>query len=297
VKFSLRTCSRTRKEGPREWGIDSICCQRILRLEFTFDQIINLFVISIVEFTSEEDAQKALDKLQGIDFDGRSISLKFDQFADRAGGGPVRRERRDDDYGRDGRSGGRDYRRDERRGDYRDDYRDHYRGGRRDDRYGGDDYGRGRGRRSSYSRSRTRSRSRNYRSRERGGDRYGGGRESGGGGGRDRGGYKLFVANLPWRTDWRDLKDYFKKAGRVAHADVLTDQESGRSKGCGVVSFEDKRDAENAISKFCFSCSLPLQIIIINSNYHILFCKTNVEMLDGTEFEGRKIEVRMDKYN
>ena len=35
-------------------------------------------------------------------------------------------------------------------------------------------------------------------------------------------GRRVFVGNLSYDTTWADLKDHFKAAGRVAHADILT---------------------------------------------------------------------------
>ena len=43
----------------------------------------------------------------------------------------------------------------------------------------------------------------------------------GGGGGGGGGGKRVFANNLAEETTWQALKDYFKQAGPVAHADVL----------------------------------------------------------------------------
>ena len=48
-------------------------------------------------------------------------------------------------------------------------------------------------------------------------------------------------------TSNTDLKDHFRSAGEVMHADVLQDAD-GRSKGCGLVSFAKEHDAARAIS-------------------------------------------------
>jgi len=60
-------------------------------------------------------------------------------------------------------------------------------------------------------------------------------------------GSQVYVGNLSWDTSWQDLKDHFRAAGEVSHADVMMEHE-GRSKGCGIVSFTGPRDAANAIS-------------------------------------------------
>ena len=48
-------------------------------------------------------------------------------------------------------------------------------------------------------------------------------------------------------TSWQELKDHFRNAGEVSHADVMMEHD-GRSKGCGIVSFASARDAANAIN-------------------------------------------------
>jgi RNA recognition motif-containing protein len=50
-------------------------------------------------------------------------------------------------------------------------------------------------------------------------------------------------------VSWQDLKDLFRKAGRVLHTDILTDSETRRSNGTGIVIFDDPSDARCAISK------------------------------------------------
>ncbi|KAF9965614.1 hypothetical protein BGZ70_004469 [Mortierella alpina] len=60
----------------------------------------------------------------------------------------------------------------------------------------------------------------------------------GGGGGSSR---QVFVGNLPYSADWKDLKDLFKKAGAVDRADVFMSRDN-RSKGSGTVSFDSAHD-------------------------------------------------------
>jgi len=60
-------------------------------------------------------------------------------------------------------------------------------------------------------------------------------------------GTRVYVGNLSWETSWQDLKDHFRSAGEVTHADVMQDSD-GRSKGCGLVAFANAHDAANAIS-------------------------------------------------
>ena len=60
-------------------------------------------------------------------------------------------------------------------------------------------------------------------------------------------GTKVFVGNLAFETSWQDLKDHFRSAGEVLHADVMQSAD-GRSKGCGLVTFANAHDAARAIS-------------------------------------------------
>ena len=79
--------------------------------------------------------------------------------------------------------------------------------------------------------------------------------------------YQVFVGNLPYETDWRQLKDLFREvAGRdLVRADVFTAPD-GRSKGCGMVVFESRRAGHRAIERY-----------------------------NGILYRGRKLEVREDR--
>lgn len=59
---------------------------------------------------------------------------------------------------------------------------------------------------------------------------------------------KLFVGNLSYSTRDEGLKEAFEKAGTVLSAKVITDRESGRSKGFGFVEMSSAEEAQNAIS-------------------------------------------------
>ena len=58
---------------------------------------------------------------------------------------------------------------------------------------------------------------------------------------------KLFVGGLPYRTTNDELRDAFAQAGEVVSASIVTDRETGRSRGFGFVEMGDS-DADNAIS-------------------------------------------------
>lgn len=58
---------------------------------------------------------------------------------------------------------------------------------------------------------------------------------------------KLFVGSLAWATNDDGLKTHFESAGPIVSARVVTDRESGRSRGFGFVEFENDDDAKKAI--------------------------------------------------
>lgn len=73
---------------------------------------------------------------------------------------------------------------------------------------------------------------------------------------------KLYVGNLSYQVVADQLKELFAKAGTVTDAVVITDRQSGRSKGFGFVTMSSPEEANKAI-----------------------------EMLNEQEFEGRKMIV------
>lgn len=73
---------------------------------------------------------------------------------------------------------------------------------------------------------------------------------------------KLFVGGLSWGTTDDVLRDGFARFGRVTDAKVITDRDTGRSRGFGFVTFEQDEDADAAMSA-----------------------------LDGQAFDGRTIKV------
>jgi RNA recognition motif-containing protein len=59
---------------------------------------------------------------------------------------------------------------------------------------------------------------------------------------------KLYVGNLSYTTTEDDLRTLFAKAGEVASVAVITDRDSGNSKGFGFVEMNSQVEAEKAIS-------------------------------------------------
>lgn len=72
---------------------------------------------------------------------------------------------------------------------------------------------------------------------------------------------KMYVGNLPWSTTEDDLKELFAPYGEVHSVAVITDRETGRSRGFGFVEM-DPSDADNAMRE-----------------------------LDGRDFSGRNLRV------
>ena len=73
---------------------------------------------------------------------------------------------------------------------------------------------------------------------------------------------KLYVGNLPYEVRENDLTDLFSPFGNVASARIITDRDTGRSKGFGFVEIDDDQGALDSIAA-----------------------------LDGSEVAGRRIRV------
>ena len=58
---------------------------------------------------------------------------------------------------------------------------------------------------------------------------------------------KLYVGNLPWSVTDQDLEEMFAPFGAVGSAKVITDRDTGRSRGFGFVEMSDD-SARNAIA-------------------------------------------------
>ena len=74
---------------------------------------------------------------------------------------------------------------------------------------------------------------------------------------------KLFVGNLSYQTTEEGLKAFFEADGKsIDHVKVVTDRESGRSRGFAFVEFASDEDAQKAM-----------------------------ETLDGKELDGRPLRI------
>ncbi|OGU31293.1 MAG: RNA-binding protein [Ignavibacteria bacterium GWA2_35_9] len=58
---------------------------------------------------------------------------------------------------------------------------------------------------------------------------------------------KLFVGSLPWSVNDKTLQQTFEAHGTVVSAKIITDRDTGRSRGFGFVEMENPTDAEKAI--------------------------------------------------
>ncbi|HSN57070.1 MAG TPA: hypothetical protein VLT32_20535 [Candidatus Sulfomarinibacteraceae bacterium] len=73
---------------------------------------------------------------------------------------------------------------------------------------------------------------------------------------------KLFVGSLSWNTNDDALHRAFSPHGEISEAVVVSDRDTGRSRGFGFVTFEDDDAADKAVAA-----------------------------LNGTELDGRTIRV------
>lgn len=72
----------------------------------------------------------------------------------------------------------------------------------------------------------------------------------------------IYVGNLAYSTNSKELEDAFGRYGEVARAQVVTDRDTGRSRGFGFVEMVSADEANAAI-----------------------------EALDGSDLSGRKLTV------
>ncbi len=73
---------------------------------------------------------------------------------------------------------------------------------------------------------------------------------------------KLFVGSLSWDTNDDGLRSAFSPHGEISEATVISDRDTGRSRGFGFVTFDDDEAADKAVAA-----------------------------LNGTELDGRTIKV------
>jgi RNA recognition motif-containing protein len=79
-------------------------------------------------------------------------------------------------------------------------------------------------------------------------------------------GRKLYVCNLPYSATEQSVRDAFIKCGTVASVSIISDRDTGQSKGFGFVEMSSDAEAQAAI-----------------------------QQLNGTSLEGRQIKVNEAK--
>jgi len=64
---------------------------------------------------------------------------------------------------------------------------------------------------------------------------------------------RVYVGNLSWSVTWQSLKDHMRQAGEVVHAQIISESNTGRSKGCGIVEYATEEEAQKAIDTLTHS--------------------------------------------
>jgi len=60
---------------------------------------------------------------------------------------------------------------------------------------------------------------------------------------------RLFVGGLPYSVTNTELEEMFSQVGKVVSVNVITDRDTGQSKGFGFVEMEEDEKADEAINK------------------------------------------------
>ena len=58
---------------------------------------------------------------------------------------------------------------------------------------------------------------------------------------------RIYVGNLSWQTDENELRETFAPHGEVVSAQIITDRESGRSRGVAFVEMSNDAEGKAAI--------------------------------------------------
>ena len=59
----------------------------------------------------------------------------------------------------------------------------------------------------------------------------------------------MYVSNLGFHTSEEDLKKLFEPFGKVSSAKIITDRDTGRSRGFGFVEMDSSTEADQAMNK------------------------------------------------
>jgi RNA recognition motif-containing protein len=77
---------------------------------------------------------------------------------------------------------------------------------------------------------------------------------------------KLYVGRLPYQTDDNQLSDLFAQYGEVISANVITDRETGRSRGFGFVEMSNDEQAREAMNNLNDSVLEGRNIVVNEAN-------------------------------
>ncbi|HEX9134547.1 MAG TPA: RNA-binding protein [Ktedonobacteraceae bacterium] len=73
---------------------------------------------------------------------------------------------------------------------------------------------------------------------------------------------RLYVGSLSYQTTEQELADLFGQVGQVVSATVITDRDSGRSKGFGFVEMSNDDEARKAIEQLNGTTLGSRQIVV-----------------------------------
>ena len=74
---------------------------------------------------------------------------------------------------------------------------------------------------------------------------------------------KIYVGNLPWRATDAQLSELFGVHGEVSDARIVTDRETGRSRGFGFVTMTNAEAAQKAITALN-GFSMEARALVVN---------------------------------
>merc|ERR1711966_19435 len=57
----------------------------------------------------------------------------------------------------------------------------------------------------------------------------------------------VYIAGLSFNTETYGLEEFFGGCGEIIYAGVMTDRDTGRSRGCGKIEFADEQGMDAAI--------------------------------------------------
>lgn len=80
---------------------------------------------------------------------------------------------------------------------------------------------------------------------------------------RDPGSQALFIGGMSWDTSVDGLREAFKEYEEILDAVVITDRDTGRFRGFGFITFANKEEANQAITKMD-GVVLDVRALVVN---------------------------------